>query len=309
MTQKFGLAWLAFAAAATLGLFAGSDSATAQAPVPTKRVDLELVLAVDVSRSMDEQEHALQRDGYVQAFRHKDVIAALTSGPEGKIAVTYMEWAAQTYQIIPWTIIDSEAAALAFADKLSAATPYAERRTSISTALYAAADLITQNDIASHRQAIDVSGDGANNAGPPVEEARDAVLKEKIVINGLPILLNDDPRAMQGYDIPHLDRYYKHCVIGGPSAFIAPVFNLNQLSATIRKKLVMEIAGLEIEPGTAPIQFADAEPSPAPSAPGIVRAQLKLPTEKTDCMSGERRRGGGFGGFDDFPPPPRNFPQ
>jgi len=114
---------------------------------------------------------------------------------------------------------------------------------------------------------------------------------------------------MQGYDIPHLDRYYKHCVIGGPAAFIAPVFNLNQLSATIRKKLVMEIAGLEIEPGTAPIQFADAEPAPEPSAPGIKRVQLKLPTDKTDCMSGERRRGGGFGGFDDFPPPPRNFPR
>jgi hypothetical protein len=309
MTLKTGLAWLAAAAAATLSLFAASDSATAQAPTPTRRVDLELVLAVDVSRSMDEQEHALQRDGYVQAFRHKDVIAALMSGPERRIAVTYMEWAAQTYQIIPWTIIDSEAAALAFADKLAAAQPYAERRTSISTALYAASDLITMNDIASHRQAIDVSGDGANNAGPPVEEARDFVLKQKIVINGLPILLNDDPRAMQGYDIPHLDRYYKHCVIGGPSAFIAPVFNLNQLSATIRKKLVMEIAGLEIEPGAAPIQFADAEPAPdAPSAPGVVRVQLKLPTEKTDCMSGERRRGGGFG-FDDFPPPPRQFPQ
>jgi hypothetical protein len=311
MTRKSGLArsvlaGIAAAAAGTLGLLTGSDSATAQSP---KRVDLELVLAVDVSRSMDASEHALQRDGYVQAFRHKDVINALMSGPEGRIAVTYMEWAAQTYQIIPWTIIDSEASAKAFADRLAAAQPYAERRTSISTALYAAADLITQNDISSHRQVIDVSGDGANNAGPPVEEARDAVLKERIVINGLPILLNDSPSQMQGYDIPHLDRYYKHCVIGGPSAFIAPVFNLHQLSATIRKKLVMEIAGLEVEPGAAPIQFADAGPeADAPSAPGVMRVQLKLPTEKTDCMSGERRRGG-WGGIDDFPPPPRQFPQ
>src|SRR5689334_1738378 len=130
---------------AMLGVAALTAADTAGAQQAARRVDLELVLAVDVSRSMDEQEHALQRDGYVQAFRHKDVINALMSGPQGRIAVAYMEWAAETYQIIPWTIIDSEASALAFSDKLAAAQPYAERRTSISTALYAAADLITQN--------------------------------------------------------------------------------------------------------------------------------------------------------------------
>ena len=86
------------------------------------------------------------------------------------------------------------------------------------------------------------------------------------------------------YDIDHLDRYYKHCVIGGAAAFIAPVFDLRHLSSTIRKKLVMEIASLDIEPNMAPIQYADA--------PGIVRAQLKLPTEKTDCTIGEKVWGG-----------------
>jgi hypothetical protein len=303
-------------AAFGLSMLAAADMAGAQQGM--RRVDLELVLAVDVSRSMDFDEHTLQRNGYVEAFRHRDVINALLSGPEGKIAVTYMEWAGEypPNQLIPWTIIDSAAASHAFADRLAEEEVYGERRTSISTALYEAERLIRENDIAAHRRVIDVSGDGANNAGPPVEEARDFVLKADITINGLPILLNPSGYGGfggggglgQGYDIPHLDRYYKHCVIGGDGAFIAPVFNLNQLSATIRKKLVLEIANLDPgayePPGTAAVQFAEAGPPEPPSTlggePKIVLAQLKLPTEKTDCMSGERQRmmrdGGGFGG-------------
>jgi len=147
---------------------------------------------------------------------------------------------------------------------------------------------------------IDVSGDGANNAGAPVEEARDDVLKRGIVINGLPIMLN---KPLQYYDIPHLDRYYKHCVIGGPAAFIAPVFDLDQLAATIRKKLVLEIAANDVNPpGTAPVQFADAGETQDPGAPHIERVQLKLPTEKTDCFAGEKAMGrGGFGFGGRFP--------
>ncbi|MFT3724199.1 MAG: DUF1194 domain-containing protein [Hyphomonadaceae bacterium] len=278
--------------------FAAGD---ARAQREAMAVDLELVLAVDISRSMDEEEHTLQRDGYVTAFRHKDVINALMSGPRGKIAVTYMEWANQARQVIPWTIIDSAKAANDFADKLAAEPIYGERRTSISTALYEAERLIRENGISSHRQVIDVSGDGANNWGGPVEEARDFVLGKKIGINGLPILLHSDGRG--GFnggnspwgmvDIPNLDRYYKHCVIGGEGAFIAPVFDLKQLAATIRKKLVLEIASLEIEPDAAPVQYAEAT---APA--GIVPAQLKLPAEKSDCLAGERarmaREGGNF---------------
>ena len=128
------------------------------------------------------------------------VINALLSGPEGRIAVTYMEWAAAPRQTIGWTIIDSEKAAHDFADRIAAEPVYGERRTSISGALYEAVNLIEGNDIVSHRQVIDVSGDGANNSGPPVEEARDFALKRDITINGLPILLNaNGPR--QGYDI------------------------------------------------------------------------------------------------------------
>jgi len=252
------------------------------------RVDLELLLAVDISQSMDFDEHTVQRNGYVEAFRHKDVINALTSGPEGKIAVMYMEWAGDFDPIptIPWTIIDSAKAAHDFADRLENEPIFGEQRTSISTALLAAKDYILNNSISSHRQVIDVSGDGANNAGKLVEPARDEVVKAGIIINGLPIMLNK-PREF--YDIDHLDRYYKHCVIGGASAFIAPVFDLRHLSSTIRKKLVMEIASLDVEPDMAPIQFAE---QPSTERGGIVRAQLKLPTEKTDCTIGEKVWGG-----------------
>jgi len=285
--------FLAVLRTGALGLFAlaTAGSAVSQIQAGQRKADLELVLAVDISRSMDYEEHALQRDGYVEAFRHKDVINALMSGPEGRIAVTYMEWAGEgaTYQVIPWTIIDSSNAAHAFADRLAEEQIRGERRTSISTALYAAADLIDRNDIIAFRRAIDVSGDGANNAGPPVEDARGYVLERDITINGLPILLNKPGQGFgNGYDIEHLDRYYKHCVIGGEGAFIAPVYDLKHLASTIRKKLVMEIAGLDIEPGAAPIQFAEAPP--VPGEPVLTRVQLKLPTEKSDCLSGEKAR-------------------
>ena len=301
MKRPFRLAILiALAFAATAPLLLDGDAAAQKQAVTS--VDLELVLAVDISRSMDEDEHTLQRDGYVSAFRHKDVINALTGGPEGRIAVTYMEWANDARQVIPWTIIDSAKAAHDFADRLAAEPIYGERRTSITRALYEAERLIRENGIDSHRQVIDVSGDGANNTGGSVEEARDFVLKRKININGLPILLHTNGQGGYGggynpwgIDIPNLDRYYKHCVIGGDGAFIAPAFHLKQLSATIRKKLVLEIANLEIEPDAAPVQYADAREV---NAPGITRAQLKLPTEKSDCFAGEKaramREGGSF---------------
>jgi hypothetical protein len=283
--------------AVSLACAAIAPAAFAQQSGPqqfSRRVDVELVLAVDISQSMDYQEHTLQRMGYVDAFRHKDVGQAVASGPEGRIAVTYMEWGGdfEPIVLIPWTILDGPEAARAFADKLANEPISSLSRTSISNALYYAADLADKNDIASHRRVIDVSGDGANNAGDPVEQARDAVLKRGFTINGLPIMLE---KPKEFYDIDHLDRYYKQCVIGGPASFIAPVFDLEQLAATVRKKLVLEIAGNEIAPpGTAPIQYGEAA-----VAAGIQRAQLKLPTTKQDCFAGEKAMGGygGFGGY------------
>lgn len=284
-------------AAAALALAGLATPVTAQQGGMT-RVDIELMLAVDISQSMDYDEHSIQRQGYIDAFRHADVINALMGGPEGKIAVMYMEWAGDFDPIptIPWTIIDSKEAAHAFADRLSKEPIYGEQRTSISTALLAAQEYIRSNNIASHKQVIDVSGDGANNAGMLVEPVRDELVKNGIIINGLPIMLN---KPKEFYDIDHLDRYYKQCVIGGVGAFIAPVFDLRHLPATIRKKLVMEIASIEIEPDMAPIQFAEASAQPGGE---FYRAQLKLPTEKVDCTIGEQVWGGGrgYGGYGRF---------
>lgn len=290
-------------ALAALAIGALSTSASGQEQAAQQKVDLELVLAVDISQSMSPDEHELQRNGYVDAFRHDDVVTAITSGPTGRIAVTYIEWAGdfEPWETIPWTIIDGEKSAHAFADRLAAEPVFGEQRTSISRALITATRAIESNNFSSYRQVIDVSGDGANNAGPPVEAIRDQVLERGIVINGLPIMLNK-PREF--YDIDNLDRYYKQCVIGGEAAFIAPVYDLKHFAATIRKKLVMEIAALDVvAPDTAPIEFAEAE-----TGNDLVhRVQLRIPEEKIDCMIGERvwgSRGWGRGGFDDF----RNFP-
>jgi hypothetical protein len=270
---------------------------------PQIKVDVELVLAVDTSRSMDQSELELQRNGYIQAFREKEVAQAITSGPEGKIAVTFMEWGApyEQNQLIPWTIIDSEAAARAFADRLEKEDVYGFTRTSISAALLKSVDLVENNNITSYRRVIDVSGDGPNNTGLEVEKARDYAINRGFTINGLPIMLR---KVRQFYDIDHLDRYYKQCVIGGPAAFIAPVFDLKQLAATVRKKLVLEIAGNDAPvPGAAPVQYGEIAP-----AGGVLKAQLKLPTEKMDCLIGEKRvrnggyYGGGFGNEGGFPP-------
>ena len=141
------------------------------------RVDLELVLAVDVSQSMDLEEQRLQRNGYVAAFRHRDIIKAIASGPHGRIAVSYLEWAGDHFQsiVIPWRTIASAADANAFADELASRAISREKRTSISNALLIAASMIRQNDIDGVRKVIDVSGDGPNNSGPPVALARDRV--------------------------------------------------------------------------------------------------------------------------------------
>lgn len=291
---------LALAVSAGLAAGGAAFAQSAESAQKMQRVDLELVLAVDVSQSMDYDEHTLQRMGYVDAFRHKDVIDAILSGPEGKVAVTVMEWAGdfEPIDLVPWTILDSEKAVRAFAERLANEPINGEQRTSLSNALLSAAQRIEGNDIASHRQVIDISGDGANNAGPPVEDARDYVLERKITINGLPIILN---KPMEYFDIDHLDRYYRQCVIGGPAAFMVPVYDLKHLASTIRKKLVLEIAGLEVAPEVAPVQYADAGELVDPLGPQITRVQLKLPTEKMDCFAGEKAMGSGGGrGFGRF---------
>lgn len=233
-------------------------------------VDLELVLAVDVSRSMDHDEQELQRDGYVAAFRHPEVLAAIGSGALGRIAVTYVEWAGPYYQtvIVPWTILGGPADAVAFADALAEAPITRERGTSISGGLFHAGASFESNGARGYRRAVDVSGDGPNNAGLPVLEARAALVADGITINGLPILLRQP--GLSAYSIPDLDVYYENCVIGGPGAFMITVTEIKHLEAAIRRKLVLEIAGLP--------------PRLMPAAAGLG------PESDYDCLIGEKLR-------------------
>jgi hypothetical protein len=230
-------------------------------------VDLELVLAVDVSRSMDIAEQELQRDGYAAAFRHPDVLAAIASGPLGRIAVTYVEWAGPNLQtvLVPWTIVAGPDDALAFSDEIAATEMLRERGTSISGGLEFAMGLFADNGVEGLRRAIDVSGDGPNNTGLPVVRMRDQVVAAGITINGLPIMLG---RA-GWFGIDDLDVYYEDCVIGGPGAFIVTVDDTAQFPAAIRRKLVLEIAG------------SVPEPRPIPVALGAPRS---------DCLIGEKLR-------------------
>ena len=206
------------------------------------RVDLELVLAVDVSRSMDLDELGVQRDGYAAAFRHPDVISAIRSGPLQSIAVTYVEWAGPDHQVIvlPWTLIDGDVTARSFADRLLSSPPGRYTGTSISGGLMFSAATLVGNSFAGERRVIDVSGDGPNNRGVPVEPVRAKIIAEGITINGLPLVV----KAPFGpYSIDNLDVYYEDCVIGGPGAFLIPVNDMSQLASAIRRKLVLEIAG------------------------------------------------------------------
>ena len=221
-------------------------------------VDLELVLAVDVSRSMDFTEQQLQKDGYIAALQHPEVLAAIRAGVIGKIAVTYVEWAgAGSQQVIaPWTLIEDTESAALFAGQISAAQTSYIRRTSISGALSFASALFDRNGFNGMRQVIDVSGDGPNNSGSPVLPVRQTVVDRGITINGLPIMIRED--RFSGYSIPELDIYYEDCVIGGPGAFLVTVDSIERIAEAIRRKLVLEIAGAPAR--MVPAQFAEQRP-------------------------------------------------
>ncbi|HZQ13767.1 MAG TPA: DUF1194 domain-containing protein [Pseudolabrys sp.] len=215
-------------------------------------VDVELVLAVDVSYSMDPDEQALQREGYVQALRSREFMQALRQGANAKIAVTYIEWAGQFDQkiIMPWRLIEGPESADSVAAELAAAPYRRASRTSIAGGLRFAKTLFDASGYRGLRRVIDVSGDGANNAGPPVVEVRDDVLAAGITINGLPIMLKrPNPGTM---DIENLDIYYEDCVIGGPGAFVIPIREREKFIEATRTKLILEIAGREPEPRVVP---------------------------------------------------------
>jgi len=216
-------------------------------------VDVELVIAVDVSYSMDTDEQALQREGYVMALTSREFLQALREGTNGKIAITYFEWAGPNDQkiLMTWRLIDGPEAADAVAAEISAAPFRRASRTSISGALMFAKPLFESSGYRGLRRVIDVSGDGANNAGAPVVAVRDEVLAAGITINGLPIVLKrPNPGTM---DIEDLDIYYEDCVIGGPGSFVVPIRDREKFIEATRTKLVLEVAGREPEPRVIPV--------------------------------------------------------
>ena len=209
-------------------------SATAPAAAQTA-VDLQLVLAVDASGSVDQYRFELQKRGYVAAFRHPRVLQAIRSGPNQSIAVTMIQWTgpALQVQVVGWSQVGDEESAATFA----AAIERAPRQlfgggTSISGAIDYAMTLFPKSPFRGPRRVIDVSGDGSNNRGRPVTLARDEAVAAGIGINGLPIL------ALE----PDLDRYYYDSVIGGPGAFVVAAQNYETFADAILKKLITEIA-------------------------------------------------------------------
>lgn len=215
-------------------------------------VDVELVIAVDVSYSMDPDEQALQREGYIMALTSREFMQALKNGIHGKVAITYFEWAGSWDQkvVVPWRLIEGPESADAVANEIARAPYRRASRTSISGALLFAKPLFDNSGYRGLRRVIDVSGDGANNNGPLVTAARDDVLAGGITINGLPIMLKRPTGAMM--DVEQLDVYYEDCVIGGAGAFVVPIRERSKFIEATRTKLVLEVAGRQPEARVVP---------------------------------------------------------
>ena len=222
-------------------------------------VDLELVLLADVSRSMTERELEIQRRGYAEALRDDAVFAAIQTGLLQRIALTYIEWAGAQEVIVDWQVIESQEDLNAFADALTVLFDPSLRRTSISEALIFGVERLTTNDIAGLRQVIDISGDGPNNQGRGVVFGRDTALTQGITINGLPLMTREG--LGQHWHLERLDIYYQTCVIGGPGAFVIPVLEWEDFADAVRRKLILEIAGLTPSPRAVPAQAFERDPT------------------------------------------------
>lgn len=238
-------------------------------PLKATEVDVELALMVDVSRSMGPSELELQRRGYAEAIASDQVVNAILNGFTGRIALSYVEWAGNGSNrvIIPWTLIDSRAVAEDISEKLTAEFSFGMRRTSITGAIQFAMQDMEQNEYVGLRRVIDVSGDGPNNQGGPVEQARDKAIEQGYVINGLPLMTQD---GNSFWSLADLDLYYQACVIGGPGAFVIPVWEWQEFPLAVRRKIVLELVG--------------------PPEALIPSARSGRRTDGYDCFIGEKMR-------------------
>jgi hypothetical protein len=262
-----------------------------------KDIDLALALGIDISGSIDPEEAKMQREGYVLAFRDPVIVKAILGGPNGRIAVAYYEWSDSWMQklLIDWTLLDSETGIAAFANRLADAPISIARRTSISGAIRYAIPLFGRSPYEPQRKVLDISGDGSNNDGALVTEMRYEALKERIVINGLPIM-NDRPNPFGFPNEADLDRYYLHCVTGGPRSFVEVARSFEDFPRAVRKKLLQEVAD------AGPRRDFDIGLGPLPSGTRLAQAGRKprahpeedytkfvRPEYELGCDVGERR--------------------
>lgn len=286
MNKQIAIAW---SAAALMAI--GTPISPVWAAEP---VDLELVIATDVSYSIDAQEARLQREGIIAAFRSREIIRAVQTGALGRIAVAYVDFSGRPYNkvVIDWQVIQDEASAHAFADRLAQAPPNRGQNTSISDALELASQLIESNGFDGLRRVIDVSGDGPNNSGRRVDAVRDDAVAKGIAINGLTII-NQADRWNSRYFLEDLDRYFEGCVIGGPGSFVIVASDFQDFARAIRQKLILEIAGLVPE-RAAP---ALIQRTAAPAGPILAQAGAAptRPGYEKGCDIGERMRRGAWG--------------
>jgi hypothetical protein len=239
-----GIALVALGVFAFSSVWAAMRVADPQNKSSDTDVDVELVIAVDISYSMDPDEQALQREGYIVGLTSPEFLNAVKEGMHGRVAISYFEWAGASDQrvVMPWRIIDGQASAKVVAEEIAAAPYRRAYRTSISGAMQFAVPLFANSGHRGIRRVLDISGDGANNQGPPVAIMRDQVLEQGITINGLPIMLKRP--LTSSMDIENLDVYYEDCVIGGPGSFVIAINDREKFKDATRTKLVLEVAGV-----------------------------------------------------------------
>jgi hypothetical protein len=273
-------------------------SAGPSALAAVENVDLKLVLATDVSRSIDNEEAILQREGTAEAFASPEVIQAIQSGALGRIAVAMIDFSSPEYDrvVIDWQIIQDEASAKAFAERVRKSPRTPGRRTSISSALELGTLLIegSEKDIVATRKVIDVSGDGPNNDGVSMQQVHDATKNNGIMVNGLPIM----DEGAEGY-FPDLDKYYAACVAGGRGSFVLVAHSFRDFGAAMRHKLILEVSGIapaskfvKIAPAGKPL-LTKAAATGVPNEPQVIRPGQNEFSEHCDIT-------GGFGRFNRF---------
>ena len=231
-----------------VSIFAGAAMFPAVASA-AEQVDLLLVLAADVSRSVDSEKFQLQREGYAAAMSDPRVLDAIRSGRNGRVGVAFVEWSGIGSQrvVIDWTTVSDAESAKGFGDRLLEAPRSFADRTSISGAIEFAMGQFARAPFESARRTIDVSGDGTNNSGPDVTQVRDEAIAQGVTINGL-VILSETPLAWNPdhtNPLGGLENYYRNNVIGGPGAFVLTAQNFNSFGQAIVKKMIAEVAQAE----------------------------------------------------------------